>query len=381
MQGANGDGGDAISAQLNTPTGVSVDISGNVYIAQFPNNKIRMVNSAGTITTIAGTGVLGNSGDGGAATSAQLYNPIAVSVDIYGNVYIADYGNHKIRMVSSTGIITTIAGTGTVGNSGDGGAATSAQLYYPTGVSVDISGNVYIADQYNHKIRKVTSAGIITTLAGTGTAGYNGDGNAATSAQLNYPMAVSVDVSGNVYIAEGGNNKIRMVTSSGNITTIAGTGTEGSSGDGGAATSAQLNGPAGVSVDISGNVYIADGNNNKIRKVTSAGIITTLAGTGTAGYNGDGNAATSTQLNLPFGVSVDVSGNVYIADTWNHEIRMVVEPQSPTYLPTPVPIPLPTPLPTTQSMSLSSSPTLEPSVEPSIWQPKQEVGWCHIMYL
>ena len=321
--GNSGDGGDATSAQLNIPTGVSVDISGNVYIADPDNHKIRMVNSAGTITTFAGTGVQGNSGDGGAATSAQLYNPIAVSVDIYGNVYIADYGNHKIRMVSSTGIITTIAGTGTVGNSGDGGAATSAQLYYPTGVSVDISGNVYIADQYNHKIRKVTSAGIITTLAGTGTAGYNGDGNAATSAQLNYPMAVSVDVSGNVYIAEGGNNKIRMVTSSGIITTIAGTGTIGSSGDGGAATSAQLNGPAGVSVDISGNVYIADGNNNKIRKVTSAGIITTLAGTGTAGYNGDGNAATSAQLNYPMAVSVDVSGNVYIAEGGNNKIRMV----------------------------------------------------------
>ena len=321
--GNSGDGGAATSAQLSNPDGVSVDISGNVYIADKYNSKIRKVTSAGIITTIAGTGVQGSSGDGGAATSAQLYSPFGVSVDVSGNVYIADTYNHEIRMVTRTGIITTIAGTGTYGDSGDGGAATSAQLNYPHGVSVDVSGNVYIADYNNHKIRMVTSRGIITTIAGTGVQGSSGDGGAATSAQLMDPYGISVDISGNVYIADKFNHKIRMVTSAGIITTIAGTGAYGDSGDGGAATSAQLVSPFGVSVDISGNVYIADRGNNKIRMVTRTGIITTIAGTGTRGDSGDGGAATSAQLASPEGVSVDISGNVYIADYNNNKIRMV----------------------------------------------------------
>ena len=329
--GSSGDGGAATSAQLYYPYGVAVDISGKVYIADYYNDKIRMVNSAGIITTFAGTGTAGSSGDGGAATSSQLYIPSGVTVDISGNVYIADSGNYKIRMVTSTGIIKTFAGTGVHGNAGDG-----------CGVSVDISGNVYIANTSNNKIRMVTSAGIITTIAGTGTTGSNGDGGAATSAQLNYPYGVSVDISGNVYIADTSNHKIRMVTSTGIITTLAGTGTEGSSGDGGAATSAQLNYPYGVSVDISGNVYITDSYNNKIRLVNNAGIITTFAGTGSWGSSGgDGGAATSAKLSNPNGVSVDISGNVYIADTENNKIRMV-GPQSPTPLPISVPTPSPT---------------------------------------
>ena len=311
-------------------------ISGNVYIADTDNNKIRMVTSTGIIKTFAGTGVFGSSGDGGAATSAQLYGPWGVAVDIFGNVYIADSSNNKIRKVGSTGTITTFAGTGVGGSSGDGGAATSAQLYWPSGISVDISGNVYIADTYNNKIRKVTSTGIITTIAGTGTYGSSGDGGAATSAQFFYPVGVSVDISGIVYIADNGNNKIRMVASTGIITTFASTGTAGSSGDGGAATSAQLNNPYGVTVDISGNVYIADGTNFEIRMVTSTGIITTIAGTGGGGDGGDGGVATSAQLTFPHGVAVDISGIVYIADTYNNKIRMVV-PQSPTSLPAPAP--------------------------------------------
>ena len=191
------------------------------------------------ITTIAGTGADGSSGDGGAATSVLLNNPLGVSVSISGNLYIADRYNNKIRMVTSTGIIATFAGTGTVGSSGDGGAATSAQLSYPSGVSVDISGNVYITDTYNNKIRMVTSTGIITTIAGTGIIGASGDGGAATSAQFFNPSGVSVDISGNVYIADTYNNKIRMVTSTGIITTIAGTGIWGSSDDVGASTFAQ----------------------------------------------------------------------------------------------------------------------------------------------
>ena len=347
----SGDGGAATSAQLINPEGVSVDISGNVYIADSGDNKIRMVTSTGIITTIAGTGTVGSSGDGGAATSAQLNNPIGVSVDISGNVYIVDQRNQKIRMVTSTSIITTLAGTGAAGNNGDGGAATSAQLNNPNGVSVDIFGNVYISDTYNHKIRMVTSTYIITTFAGAGIYGGSGDGGAATSAQLAYPSGVSVGVSGNVYIVDGGNRKIRMVTSTGIITTFAGTGVWGSSGDGGAATSAQLYGPYGLSVDISGNVYIADQYNHKIRMVNSTGIITTIAGTWTAGSSGDGGAATSAQLNNPSGVSVDISGNVYIADAGNHKIRMVVVPQGRV-------VSLPTGQPTTQ-------PTRQPSRQPS----------------
>ena len=344
-KGISWDGGAATSAQLYVPFGVAVDISGNVYIVDTDNRKIRMVTSRGIITTFAGTGDMGSSGDGGAATSAQLNSPYGVSVDISGNVYIADTYNSKIRKVTSTGIIITIAGTGAFGSSGDGGAATSAQLVYPLGVSVDISGNVYIADTGNSKIRKVTSLGIITTIAGTGMWGSSGDGGAATSAQLWGLSGVSVDISGIVYIADGWNNKIRMVISTGIITTFAGTGTAGSSGDGGAATSAQLNGPSGVSVDISGNVYIADGSNSKIRMVTSTGIITTFAGMGTQGDSGDGGAATAAQLNYPSGVSVDISGNVYIADISNSKIRLVV-PQLPTSLPTPLPTPILTTPPT-----------------------------------
>ena len=282
-----------------------------------------------TITTFAGTGTPGDSGDGGAATSAQLSVPSGVSVDISGNVYITNYWNHKIQKVTTrTGVITTIAGTGAYGSSGDGGAATSAQLNYPQGAFVDISGNVYIAEHDNNKVRMVTTTGIITTFAGTGTIGSTGDGGAATSAQLNHPIGVSVDISGNVYIADVWNHKIRMVTSKGIMTTFAGTGTPGDSGDGRAATSAQLTNPWGVSVDISGNVYIADYNNYKIRMVTSSGIITTFAGMGTFGSNGDGGAATSAQLSYPYGVSVDISGNVYISDFGNNKIRMVIQPSA-----------------------------------------------------
>ena len=352
MQGSSGDGGVATSATLNAPRGVSVDISGNVYVTDNVNNKIRMVTSTGIITTIAGTGIAGFSGDGGAAIFAQLNNPTGVSVDISGNVYIADYYNNKIRMVNSAGIITTFAGTGAQGSSGNGGAATSAQLYGPNGVSVVISGNVYIAENGNNKIRMVTSAGIITTIAGTGTYGSSGDGGAATSAQLASPTGVSVDKSGNVYISDNDNFKIRKVTSTGIITTIAGTGAKGSSGDGGAATSAQFNYAYAVSVDLSGNVYITDTVNHRIRMVASTGIITTIAGTGIPGSSGDGGAATSARLNYPHGVSVGISGNVYVVDNGNNKIRMVVS-QSPTSLPTPVPTPLPVSLPTTPPVPVS----------------------------
>jgi len=321
--GYSGDEGAATSALLNYPFGVSVDASGNIFIADCDNHRIRKVDTVGTITTVAGNGTAGYSGDTGPATSANLNYPTGVFVDGAGNIFIADYYNHCIRKVDVTGIITTVAGTGTAGYSGDTGLATSANLNYPTGVFVDGAGNIFIADYYNHCIRKVDVTGTITTVAGTGTAGYNGDDISATSANLYYPYGVCVDSSGNIFIADRENHRIRKVDTSGTITTVAGTGTAGYSGDGGSATSALLNYPFGVCVDASGNIFIADRENHRIRKVDTSGIITTVAGTGTAGYNGDDISATSANLYYPYGVCVDSSGNIFIADCSNNRIRKV----------------------------------------------------------
>jgi hypothetical protein len=281
---------------------------------------ILTVTPSRTANTTAGTGTAGYTGDTGPATAATLANPSAVAYDSNGNLYLADANNHVIREISTTGVITTIAGTGIEGYSGDGAAATAAQLDTPTGIAVDASGNLYIADAHNHRIREVSN-GTITTFAGTGTPGFGGDGGAATVAELSLPSGVAVDKSGNVYIADTNNHRIREV-SSGNINTIAGDGEELYSGDGAAATAAALDSPTSVAVDASGNVYIADRLNQRIRMV-SAGIITTLAGTSTAGFSGDGAAATAATLAKPSGVSVDAAGNVYIADTDNQRIREV----------------------------------------------------------
>ena len=334
IAGYGGDSGAATSAKLNAPTGIFVDIFGKIYVADY--QRIRMVNSVGIITTFAGTGVAGSTGDGGAAISAQLNNPSGISADISGgNIYIADRDNSKIRMVNSAGIITTFAGTGVAGSSGDGGAATSAQLHGPTGVTVDNNGNLYIVDPNNRKIRMVTSTGIMTTFAGTGVAGSSGDGGKATSAQLNGPSGVGTDSSGNLYIVDNGNNKIRMVNNAGIITTFAGIGTLGYSGDGGSATSAELCEPQCVATDTHGNVYISDYGNNDIRLVTSTGIITTFAGGNGmtysgAGNSGDGGVATSAKLFNPLGVAVDIHGKLYISDHVNNKIRMVFQPQPTT---------------------------------------------------
>ncbi len=324
--GYSGDGAAATLAKLNYPSEVAVDGAGNVYIADTENNVIRKITtSTGIISTIAGTGRTGYSGDGEAATSAELNGPTGVSVDALGNVYIADNGNDRIRMVSAgTGIISTIAGNGKVGYSGDGGAATLARLDGPDGLVADDYGNIYFADQDNNVIRKVTaSTGIISTITGTGRAGYSGDGGAATSATLYTPSTVAIDASGNIYIADEENNVIRkVIANTGIISTIAGTGITGYSGDGAAATLATLYTPTGVAVDGFGNVYIADYGNNKIRKVNaSTGIISTIAGTGMAGYSGDGGAATSAKLNSPNKVAVDNCGNVYFSDRENNVIR------------------------------------------------------------
>ena len=321
--GFGGDGGPASAARLNSPDGVAVDGAGNIYIADHGNNRIRRVDTSGTITTVAGDGTSGFGGDGGPATTAQLNFPRGVALDGAGNVYIADTDNHRIRRVDTSGTITTIAGDGTFGFGGDGGPATTAQLNFPRGVALDGAGNVYIADTDNHRIRRVDTSGTITTIAGDGTRGFGGDGGPASAAQLNSPRGVALDGAGNVYIADTDNHRIRRVDTSGTITTIAGDGTFGFGGDGGPASAAQLNSPRGVALDGAGNVYIADTSNHRIRKVDTSGTITTIAGDGTFGFGGDGGPASAAQLNFPRGVALDGAGNVYIADTSNHRIRKV----------------------------------------------------------
>jgi uncharacterized protein (TIGR03437 family) len=281
-----------------------------------------------TIYTLAGNGTQGFSGDNGPATGAELFQPLGVALDSAGNVYVADSSNNRIRKVSN-GVITTVAGNGTPGFSGDGGPATSTGVYGPSGVALDSAGSLYIADAGNNRIRKVSN-GVITTVAGTGGwGGDGGDGGPATSAQLFVPAGVALDSAGSLYIADAGNNRIRKV-SNGVITTVAGNGTLGYSGDGGPATNAQLYGPEGVAVDSAGNIYIADMDNNRIRKVSN-GVITTVAGNGTQGFSGDNGPAISAELYRPEGIAVDATGNLCIADTWNNRIRILTPTGSCTY--------------------------------------------------
>ena len=320
--GLSGDDGPATAAELNFPFGVFVDSGGNLFIADFNNHVVRKVDSNGTITTVAGTGAAGLSGDDGVATAAQLNFPTGVFVDSGGNLFIADQTNHSVRKVDSGGTITTVAGTGAAGFSGDNGAATGAQLNNPVGVFVDATGNLFIADATNNRVRKV-AGGTITTVAGTGAAGFSGDDGAATAAELDAPVGVSGDAAGNLFIADRSNQRIRKVDSGGTITTVAGNGGAGFSGDGGAATAAQINEPNGVFADSEGNLFIADKNNDRVRLVNAAGTITTVAGTGVAGFSGDAGPATSAQLDTPAGVAIDAVGNLFIADEVNHRIRKV----------------------------------------------------------
>ncbi|MEK7475235.1 MAG: IPT/TIG domain-containing protein, partial [Candidatus Coatesbacteria bacterium] len=336
--GYNGDGIAATKAQINASYGVAVDGAGNAYIADSANNRIRKVTVAtGQISTVAGTGTAGYNGEG-TATSAQINTPFGLAVDGAGNLYIADRTNARIRKVTAGGGISTVAGTGTAGYNGDDIAATKAQIDMPCGVAVDLAGNIYFADRNNNRIRKVTVAtGQISTVAGTGTAGYNGDGIAATTAQLNWPYGVALDPAGNLYLTDRDNQRIRKVdVSSSLISTVAGTGTAGYNGDGIAATTAQVNLPFGVAVDRAGNLYIADSSNYRTRKVDVAtGLISTVAGTGVSGYNGDGIAATMARIGTSYSVAVDGAGNMYIGDSFSYRVRKVSVPTTSVTVTTP----------------------------------------------
>jgi uncharacterized protein (TIGR03437 family) len=316
----SGDGGKAIKAQLSAPSSVAADSAGNFYFVDSGNNVVRKVDATGVISNFAGNGTAGYSGDGGSATGAALNGPHSLAVDSSGNVYIADTDNARVRKVSG-GTINTVAGNGTQGYGGDGGAATSASLNSPAGLALDTGGNLYIADSGNNRVRKVSSSGVITTFAGAGAPGYSGDGSPAVQALLNVPKGVAADGSGSVYIADSGNAVVRKVAADGTISTIAGTGTHGYSGDNGQAAKAQLAGPAAIAADASSNIFLVD--SGRIRKILPTGIITTIAGTSTPGYYGDGGAATSAGLFGPSGIGLGPSGNVYIADSGNNAVRLL----------------------------------------------------------
>jgi uncharacterized protein (TIGR03437 family) len=319
----SGDGGQAVNAALNHSKGLAFDGAGNVYVADTGNYRVRRVTPAGVITTVAGNGIMAATGDGGLAVNASISDVTGVVVDSAGNLIIADASNRRVRKVTPAGIITTIAGIGIEGFSGDGGPAVNAMLGRPVALALDNGGNLYIADSTSQRIRKIDTNGNITTIAGNGVDAFTGDGGLAVNASLGFPIGVAVDGAGNVYVADGDNNRIRKISTSGIITTVAGNGAGGFTGDGGLATNASINIPSDVAVDAAGNIYIADAGNNRVRKVDTTGTITTLAGTGSDGYAGDGGPASQAMLNFPWSVAVDFSGSVYIADRVNNRVRLI----------------------------------------------------------
>lgn len=327
QQAFGGDGGSALLASFRFPRSVAADGSGNVYIADSRDHRIRKIDAEGMITTLAGNGDWGDSGDGGPATEARLAFPVAVAVDATGSVFVADSENHRIRKVDTEGMITTYAGNGQRGYGGDGGSATEALLAYPSGVAVDAAGNVYVADSWNHRVRRIDVSGTITTYAGNGILGYRGDGTAAARSWLAYPSGVAADSAGNIYVADNWNHRIRRIDSSRIITTLAGRGDDGDRGDGGPAIEASLAYPLAVGTDRAGNVYTISYSfetaNHRVRKIDGSGMISAFAGWGEEGYEGDRGLASEARLAYPTGVAAGANGNVYIADARNALVRVV----------------------------------------------------------
>ena len=324
VAGYTGDGGPATAARLNQPRDADLGPDGSLVITDTSNHRIRRISPDGTISLVAGTGVAGYSGDGGPATAARIHWPHDVLVDDVGTVYIADSANHCIRRVDLNGTITTFAGTGASGFSGDGGQASQAKLRNPKGLAL-FENHLYVADGKNDRIRRINLAtGIITTVAGSGSRGFSGDGGPATMAALDEPQRIDVDSMGRIYIADSNNDRIRRFTPGGVITTVAGTGASGYSGDGGPATLARIQQPRGVSVAGDDAFYIADTNNHRIRRVDLAtGIITTVVGSGSRGYSGNGGQAGDARLFNPRGVTVDSEGRMFVSDTLNNVVRLV----------------------------------------------------------
>ena len=313
------------------PGAVAVDTDGTLYLSDCLEHRIYRVDTAGTVTTFGvGDGGLDNgfAGDGGPATKATFSCPSGLALDGNGNLYIDDHANNRIRLVDARGRVTTVAGSGAAGvnrggYAGDGGLATNARLSEPVGIAFDTHGELFIADRDNYAVRMVDTHGVIATIAGTGTPGSPGDGALATKARLSDPECVAVDPQGRIYITDQFSQRVRMIDTHGVITTVAGTGEAGSAGDGGPATEAMLNDPFGLAIDASGNLYVSDSSGARVRMIDRHGVIATVAGTGEVGYAGDGGPATQAMLDQPYGLAVDVNGNLYIADAGNGAIRMV----------------------------------------------------------
>jgi sugar lactone lactonase YvrE len=315
------DGDYATNATINSANGIAFDSAGNLYIADSYNNRIRKIDTNGIITTVAGNGIPAFAGDGNSATNASLYHPNDIALDTWGNLLIADSYNQRVRKVDTNGIISTVAGTGLRGFSGDGGAATNARLSTFYGVAVDGIGNLFIADSLNNRIRHIDTNGIITTVAGSSSSGFSGDGGVATNAAINEPWDVTMDSAGNLFIADFFNRRIRKVDTNGIISTVAGNGTFTYSGDGGVATNASLSIPRALTVDSVGEFFIADSNYQRIRKVNTNGIISTVAGNGVQGFSGDGGSGNNASMSFPRGVAMDGTGNLFITDGANCRIR------------------------------------------------------------
>ena len=330
--GYGGDAGPADRATLNYPSAVAVNARGNIYVSDENNDRLRMIDGkTGIITTVAGNGTTGFSGDNGPAADAQISGPSGIDFDKDGNIYFADEGNARIRRVDViTHVITTVAGDGQKAYNGDGGPALDASFIHPSGVAVDALGNMYIADWGTNTIRKIDAvSGRIITLAGNGEPGNGGDGGPARSAKLNGVNELALDNKGNLYMTDSYNNRVRKIDlKTGIITTVAGTGEVGYSGDGALGTEADVNGPTGVAVDTAGNVFFSDWGNSCIRRIDfKTNIITTVAGRGEAGFGGDGGPAVLSYISRAEGVALDAQGNIYIADDNNDRVRKVEAPQ------------------------------------------------------